>query len=127
MTWPGGAAAACAVLALAYSGAAVLSPVDNDRTIPALEAELRPLARVLPRSGRIGYLEHSTRRADADVGRTFYVAQYTLAPRVLVPNLEPRFVIVIRDHAAPGDPRLNGHRLFAEVPGGHRVFVRTAP
>ena len=122
-----GAAAACAVLALAYSAAAVRSPVENDETIQALEAELRELASVLPRRGRVGYLEHPTRRADADVVRTFHVAQYALAPRVLVPNIEPSFVIVIRDHAMPGDLRLNGLRLFAEVLGGHRVFVRAAP
>jgi hypothetical protein len=127
MTWPHGAAAVGAVLALVYSGAAVRSPVENDTTIPALEAELRLLARVLPRDGRIGYLEHPTRRTDADVVRTFYVARYALAPRVLVPNTEPPFLIVIRDHAAPDDPRLDGYRLFADVPGGHRVFLRTAP
>jgi hypothetical protein len=115
------------VLALAYSAAAVRSPVENDTTIQALEAELRELARALPPRGRVGYLEHPTRRADADFVRTYYVAQYTLAPRVLVPNIGPSFVIVIRDHAAPGDLRLNGLRLFAEVPGGHRVFVRAAP
>ena len=118
-------AGVCAALALTFSGAAVWFPVENDRGIQPLETELRQLAGVLPRSGRIGYLEHATKPADPDAVRTFYVAQYALAPRVLVRRLE-QFLIVIRHHAAPDDPRLNDYVLFSEVPGGHRVFARAA-
>ena len=59
--------------------------------------------------------------------QTFYVAQYALAPRVLVRNMEPPFLIVIRDHAAQNDPRLKGYQLFDSVPAGHRVFIRAEP
>jgi hypothetical protein len=41
--------------------------------------------------------------------------------------MKPPFLIVIRDHAAPDDPRLNGYRLFDRVPAGHRVFIHAAP
>ena len=115
------------ILALLFSAATAWSPVENDRTIGALDAELQTLGRVLPRAGPIAYLEHSTRSADADVIQTFYVAQYALAPRVLVRNMKPPFLIVIRDHAAQNDPRLNGYRLFDSVPAGHRVFIRVEP
>lgn len=121
------AAALGGILALLFSGATAWSPVENDRTIGAVDAELQTLARILPRAGRIAYLEHSTRPADADVVQTFYVAQYALAPRVLVRNMKPPFLIVIRDHAARDDPRLHGYRLFDSVPAGHRVFVRAEP
>jgi hypothetical protein len=122
------AAALGGVLALLFSGgAATWSPVENDRTIGALDAELQTLARILPRTGPIAYLEHATRPADPDVIQTFYVTQYALAPRVLVRNMKPPFLIVIRDHAAPDDPRLNGYRLFDRVPAGHRVFIHAAP
>ena len=78
------AAALGGVLALLFSGgAATWSPVENDRTIAALDSELQTLARILPRAGPIGYLEHVTRPADPDVIQTFYVAQYALAPTVL--------------------------------------------
>ena len=118
-------AGACAALALTFSGTAVWFPVENDRGIQQLDTELRQLAGGLPRDGRIGYLEHATKPADPDVVRTFYVAQYALAPRVLVRRLEP-FLIVIRDHAGQDDPRLNDYVLFSDVPGGHRVLVRAA-
>jgi len=50
------------VLALLFSGgAATWSSVENDGTIGALDAELQTLARILPRTGPIGYLEHATR------------------------------------------------------------------
>ena len=125
---PYAAAALGALLALLFSAAAATwSPVENDRTIGALDAELQTLARILPRTGPIAYLEHATRPADADVIQTFYVAQYALAPRILVRNMKPPFLIVIRDHAAPDDPRLNGYQLFDRVPAGHRVFIRAAP
>jgi hypothetical protein len=121
------AAALGGLLALLFSGATAWSPVENDRTIGPLDSELQTLAPILPRAGTIAYLEHSTRPADADVVQTFYVAQYALAPRVLVRNMKPPFLIVLRDHAAQDDPRLNGYRLFDGVPGGHRVFIRAAP
>lgn len=115
------------ILALVFSAATAWSPVENDRTIGALDAELQTLGRILPRAGPIAYLEHATRPADADMIQTFYVAQYALAPRVLVRNMKPPFLIVIRDHAARNDPRLNGYRLFDSVPAGDRVFVRAEP
>jgi hypothetical protein len=118
-------AGVCAALALTFSAAAVWFPVENDRGIQPLDTELRLLAGGLPRGGRIGYLEHATKPADPDVVRTFYVAQYALAPRVLVRRLEP-FLIVIRDHAARDAPRLKDYVLFSDAPGGHRVFVRAA-
>lgn len=116
-----------AVLAVVFSGTAVWRPLTNDWDVGALEADLRRLARVLPRDGRIGYLEHSTSPHDPPSVRTFYVAQYALAPRVLVRNLEPEFLIVLRDHAEQNDPRLSGFRIFRYVPGGHRVFQRLTP
>jgi len=127
-TTPHIAAALGGVLALLFSGAAATwSPVENDRTIGALDTELQTLARILPRTSSIAYLEHFSRPADPDVVQTFYVAQYALAPRVLVRNMKPPFLIVLRDHAAQNDPRLNGYRLFDDVPGGHRVFIQVAP
>jgi hypothetical protein len=119
------AAIVSAVLAVVYSGTAAWQAVDNGPEVGALEADLRPLARVLPRDGRVGYLEHATRPADPDVVRTFFVAQYALAPRVLVRNLEEEFLVVVRDHAAAGhDERLDNFVIFRHVRGGHRVFRR---
>ena len=122
-----------ATIALAWSLAAGASAVRMALAQPAdptqrLEAEFLELAPRLPAAGEIGYLDRYENAGDEPVVRARYVAQYALAPRVVVGRTGPEFLIVADDTARPGgDSRLNGYFLVATTPAGHRLFRRLVP
>jgi hypothetical protein len=97
------------------------------------EEQFRSLIAFLPTRGRIGYLQPPDWPGAAAV-RRFYVAQYALAPRLIVMHTEPEIVIVTpRASGASGatrgasvlsDPRLAGFQLAARSATGVRLFRR---
>ena len=59
---------------------------------------------------------------------TYYVAQYTLAPRVVENRTDLEFVIVAPDAVRPGvDGRLAGFMPIATSKEGYSVYQRRAP
>jgi hypothetical protein len=94
-----------------------------------LDGEFRPFAELLPPGATtIGYLEQYDGAGSDEVVRTYYAAQYALAPIVVEPRVGAEFVIVARGTARPdGDPRLEPYHVAAALPTGHRLFRRTEP
>ena len=93
--------------------------------VAALETEFRALSRALPLSGPVGFLRYDTDDDRADRVMTYYVAQYTLAPRVVEKRTDLEFVIVAPDAArAAGDARLVGFEPVATSKEGYRVYQR---
>ncbi len=95
------------------------------------DAAFRSLAPWLPPRGRIGYLPPSD-WPGANAVRRFYVAEYSLTPRVVVLGVGPEFLIAvpeaITDVASPSggsdDPRLAGYALVRSFASGIRIFRR---
>jgi hypothetical protein len=89
------------------------------------------LARWLPARGTIGYLQPAD-WPSADAQRRFYLAEYALAPRVIVMSTAPEFVIVTPEASAgpdalnstATDPRLPDHVVYSHSSDGLRVFRR---
>lgn len=89
------------------------------------------LALWLPARGTIGYLPPPDWPGD-DAARRFYLAQYALAPRVVVMSTAPEFVIVTPEasagpdarNSAATDPRLPDHVAYSHSSNGLRVFRR---
>jgi hypothetical protein len=82
----------------------------------------------LPATGRVGYLPPADWPAIEGV-RDFYLAQYALAPRILVTGTDPSFVIVtpgtgVRADTAATDPRLAGFTLVGRFEEGLLLFRR---
>jgi hypothetical protein len=102
------------------------TPVPNQ--IAGLDVEFSAFSAHLPARGTIGYLDAHQDAGSEEAVRTRYVAQYALAPLVVVAHVGPEFVIVAKDTADPGgDPRLSGYAQVATVPGSHRLFRRLQP
>jgi hypothetical protein len=123
---------AIVVVVLAWSVVAAVSAFRAMRTRPpdpwaivTLQREFLAFVPDLPPSGRISYLEPATDPDSPANVRTFYAAQYALAPRVIERGLDHEFLIVAeRAERAGGDPRLMGFVLAASAPGGHRLYRR---
>lgn len=112
----------CVIAAVSGLLAAVRQPRDPTADI---QAAFLPLQFELPARGQIGYLEGS---GSEDETRTYYVAQYTLVPRVLISRVGPEFLIVPNGAERPGgDERLDGYYPVTQLPGGHRLFRRLVP
>jgi hypothetical protein len=93
-----------------------------------LDAEFRSLVEHLPSRGVIGFLDPHEDATEIDGGLTWFIAQYALAPRVVVSRVGPEFVIVARGTARPGgDSRLDGYAHVTSVDGDHRLYRRVAP
>jgi hypothetical protein len=88
--------------------------------VPAqVEQKLAPLRDVLPKYGRIGYIDPDHSWQNADATRAFYLSQYVLAPRVIVNTTELEYTIY-SSHL--------GRALTAEVlPAGTRVLSQFRP
>jgi hypothetical protein len=90
-----------------------------------------PLIGSLPARGVVGYLQADD-WPSPDAQRQFYLAEYSLTPRILVMRTDPEFVIVVPeaavkdDHAQTisQDPRLADFALLARFDNGLRVFRR---
>ena len=103
---------------------------DARRTDPvaALEAEYGALAPALPPRGAVGFLEYAVDDDSAEHVMAYYVAQYTLAPRIVLKRADQEFVIVPRGAPrAGGDERLAGLAPVASSPGGYRLYRRRVP
>lgn len=113
----------CVVAAL--SAFRLLRPPDP---IADLDAEFSALAEYLPPRGLVGFLDRYADGGTDDAARTWFTAQYALAPRVVVSRVGPEFLIVARGAAQPGgDPRLDGYTHIETVAGGHRLYRRNLP
>ena len=99
-----------------------LDPIDR------MQAEFLQLARHLPPSGEVGYLERYEDAGAEDAVRGHYAAQYALVPRVVVSRVGLEFMIVAQGMRRPGhDPRLDGYFLVSATPEDHRVYRRLLP
>jgi hypothetical protein len=108
----------------AWRGAAARPPDP----VGALEAEFRALARVLPPTGAVGFLKYYEDDGRADHIRVYYVAQYALAPRLVVKRTDPAFLIVAPGASRPGgDERLQGFHLIVSSNEGYHLYQRRAP
>ena len=95
--------------------------------IAALEAEFRTLVSFLPSSGVVGFLRYDVDDDRADRIMVYYVAQYTLAPRLIEKRTDVEFLIVARDALRPGvDDRLAGFEIVTTSSEGYRVYQRRA-
>ena len=106
-----------------------LPPGEGD-PIDRFDRQFQSLIPWLPVHGPVGYLPP----VGGDPYGGFYVAEYALAPRIVIPGAGPDFVIVPaetepgahRASAAPNgeDPRLPGFVLYREAETGARVYRR---
>ena len=96
--------------------------------VAALEAEFRTLAApFLPSSGVVGFLRYDVDDDRADRVQVYYVAQYTLAPRLIEKRTDVEFLIVAPDALRPGiDDRLAGFAIVTTSREGYRVYQRRA-
>lgn len=84
-----------------------------------LEQRLRPLRTVLPKYGYVGYVNPDHSWVNAQATRTFYLAQYALAPRILVYGSEPEYAIYASHLEKPLDADA--------VPPGMEVMKQFGP
>jgi hypothetical protein len=123
-------AAAAVVLAWALLSVAAAWRSAAARTsdeVTALEAEFQSLERVLPPAGTVGFLEYASDDSRADRVMVYYVAQYTLAPRLVEKRTDLEFLIVARDALRAGvDDRIADFVPIASSGRGHRVYQRRA-
>jgi hypothetical protein len=64
------------------------------------EERLAPLPKSLPATGEIGYVGDAMpgdATADPEATRKYYLTQYALAPRVMIPTPTPRLPISVAD------------------------------
>ena len=93
--------------------------------VTALEEEFRTLAPVLPPSGAVGFLKYDVDDDRPDHVMVFYVAQYALAPRLVLKRTDLDFLIVPSDALRPGvDERLDDFVPVAGSREGYRVYRR---
>jgi hypothetical protein len=93
--------------------------------VAALETQFRSLSQALPLSGTVGFLRYDMDDDRADRVMTYYVAQYTLAPRLVEKRTDVEFLIVAPDAARPrGDGRLIGFVPVATSKEGYAVYQR---
>ena len=112
---------ALVAVAAAWRYAAMRAP----NPVTALEAEFRTLAQALPPSGAVGFLTYAVDDDRADHVMVYYVAQYALAPRLVVKRTDLEFLIVARDAMRPGiDERLVDFVPVATSRDGHSVYQR---
>jgi hypothetical protein len=111
-------------LVAAFQAFQLSHPLD---LIADLDEEFSLLAEHLPPYGQVGFLDRYENGGTDDAVRTWYTAQYALAPRVVVSRVGPEYLIVARGAARPaGDPRLEGYTHIETVAGGHRLYRRSS-
>ncbi len=111
----------------------LLSDRGNGLDIVTEEAQrYLPLISSLPARGVVGYLQPDDWPA-AGAQRRFYLAEYSLTPRVVVMSTAPEYVIVVPEASVAGDdnsrgisrdPRLADFVLLQRFDNGLRVFRR---
>lgn len=124
---------ALAALAVVWALVAAFGAVRGARAQPIdpmarFEAEFKQLAKDLPPSGDVGYLERYVDAGAEDAMRMHYAAQYALVPRVILSRVGLEFMIVAQGTAQPDhDARLEGYFLVSATPEDHRVYRRLVP
>jgi hypothetical protein len=108
---------------------ALLEPSPGQRC-PAIVAEydtrrFAGLAEELPPGGVVGYVTNDPDSPDAI--RAYYLAQYVLAPCVIVRGDEPDLVLVDDRPDGEGRPAVGGGRLRRDLGNGVRLYVREGP
>ena len=122
-----------AALAVGWALVAAIGAVRGARAQPLdpmerLEAEFRQLAKDLPPSGEVGFLDRHIDGGAEDAQRLHFAAQYALVPRVVLARVGLEFMIVAQGAAQPDhDPRLDGYYLVSTTPEDHRVYRRLIP
>jgi hypothetical protein len=115
-------------------GAELSARVEPDE-ISAYEHRFEEVRSVLPPRGVVGYLGHpdptgaTPRAADAAAllhFRRYLLAQYSLAPVLLIKSTEPEFVVGNFDVSAPR-PTPAGLRLVRDFGDGLVLFRRSLP
>jgi hypothetical protein len=123
-------AASALVFMWAVASAVVVwhKAVVQDRDpIAALDAEFQALAEVLPPSEAVGFLKYHEGDDHIDHLLVHTIAQYALAPRLVLKRNDLEFLIVAPDAArSGGDDRLADFVLVAASPEGYRVYRRRA-
>lgn len=95
--------------------------------VAALETEFRSLSRALPPSGPVGFLRYAADDDRADRVMAYYVAQYTLAPRVVEKRTDLEFLLVAPEALrSGGDARLVGFVPVATSKEGYSLYQRRA-
>lgn len=105
-------------------------PVTERDPIDPIDRRYQSASAVLPVSGVVGYLTPASRETYGG----FYVAEYALAPRIVVPGSDAEFVIVPPEAVAEDEPtavgaasrdaRLEGYLLYRALDNGVRIFRR---
>lgn len=105
-------------------------PAGEGDPIDSLDRRFQSVTAALPHTGVVGYLTPASRETYGG----FYVAEYALAPRIIVPGTDAEFVIVppeaVPDDEPPvvgsgsRDSRLQGFLLYRAFENGVRIFRR---
>jgi hypothetical protein len=105
-------------------------PHGEGDSMDRLDRQFQSLTLWLPARATVGYLQPAAGEAYGGL----YVAEYALAPRLVVSNTEPEFVIVPPEAVGEGDrrsgalvsedPRLRGFLLYRTFESGVRIFRR---
>jgi hypothetical protein len=105
-------------------------PVGEGDPIDHLDRRFQSVSSWLPATGIVGYLTP----ASGETFGGFYVAEYALAPRLIVPGTDAEFVVVPPEAVADNEPavigsvsrdsRLQGYLLYRAFDNGMRVFRR---
>lgn len=83
------------------------------------------LADALPPGGVVGYVADDPDGPEAT--QTYYLAQYVLAPCILVRGDRQRLVLVDDPPGRPARPEMAGRRLLRDLDNGVRLYDREEP
>lgn len=143
-SWAGTRSRIALLLVLAYAGVSVARwlhraaewpPASAQDEISANDRRLAELRPALPARGVVGYLGHpeptgpTPRDSNAAAllhFRRYLLAQYALAPLVLIESTEPEFVVGNFD-PGPLPPAPPGFHLIRDFGGGRVLFRRSVP
>jgi hypothetical protein len=120
----------CACVSASWQlGRVAVTPAPAERYPEAVayydEQRFAELAGALPPGGVVGYIEDELR--DAAMPQHYYLAQYVLAPCVLVEDSQrPRVLVNGRPERAVRPPMAGG-RLLHDPGNGVRLFGREGP
>jgi hypothetical protein len=143
-TWAGTRTRIALMLVLLYAGASTVRWLQRAADGPAgasldeistYEARFADLRTMLPARGVVGYLGHpepagaTPREANAAAllhFRRYLLAQYSLAPLLLIESADPEFVVGNFDPGSP-HPAPAGLRVVRDFGDGLVLFRRSPP